>query len=82
MSDVNKIGGGSHYDNEESFLFAEVMKYAYLVHAEGKLLTCVISILISMLMMASTDAPWQVQRGGKNAFVFNTEAHPFKVSHT
>jgi len=36
MSDVNKVGGGSHYDNEESFLFAEVMKYAYLAHAEGK----------------------------------------------
>ncbi|CAG8240687.1 unnamed protein product [Penicillium salamii] len=62
MSDVNKLGGGSHYDNQESFLFAEVMKYAYLVHAD--------------------DAPWQVQKGAKNAFVFNTEAHPIKVSHT
>lgn len=38
VSNVNTAGGGSKYDNEESFLFAEVMKYAYLVHAEGKLL--------------------------------------------
>lgn len=37
VSNVNAAGGGSKYDNEESFLFAEVMKYAYLVHAEGKL---------------------------------------------
>lgn len=37
MTDVNKAGGGSHYDNQESFLFAEVMKYAYLVHAEGNI---------------------------------------------
>jgi mannosyl-oligosaccharide alpha-1,2-mannosidase len=36
MSNVNAVGGGSHYDNEESFLFAEVMKYAYLTFSEGK----------------------------------------------
>ncbi|KAJ5551744.1 Glycoside hydrolase family 47 [Penicillium sp. DV-2018c] len=62
VSDVNAAGGGSKYDNEESFLFAEVMKYAYLVHAE--------------------DAPWQIQKGSKNQFVYNTEAHPFRVAHT
>lgn len=28
------------------------------------------------------DAPWQVQKGQKNAFVFNTEAHPVRVAHT
>ncbi|KAJ5162557.1 Glycoside hydrolase family 47 [Penicillium coprophilum] len=62
VSDVNTAGGGSKYDNEESFLFAEVLKYAYLVHAE--------------------DAPWQVQKGQKNEFVFNTEAHPMRVAPT
>ncbi|KOS47904.1 hypothetical protein ACN38_g1160 [Penicillium nordicum] len=62
VSNVNTADGGSKFDNEESFLFAEVMKYAYLVHAE--------------------DAPWQVQKGQKNAYVFNTEAHPLRVSHT
>jgi hypothetical protein len=32
---VNKANGGSKYDNQESFLFAEVMKYSYLAHSEG-----------------------------------------------
>ena len=31
--DVNAPGGGEKDDNQESFLFAEVMKYAYLIHA-------------------------------------------------
>ncbi|KAJ6098379.1 hypothetical protein N7499_002753 [Penicillium canescens] len=62
VSSVNTSGGGSKYDNQESFLYAEVMKYAYLVHAE--------------------DSPWQVQKGNKNTFVFNTEAHPIRVAHT
>ncbi|KAJ5682682.1 Mannosyl-oligosaccharide alpha-1-2-mannosidase [Penicillium macrosclerotiorum] len=34
LSNVNAKGGGSKYDNQESFLFAEVMKYSYLAHAE------------------------------------------------
>lgn len=29
-----------------------------------------------------TDAPWQVQKGDQNEFVFNTEAHPFRVFRT
>ncbi|KAJ5204753.1 CAZyme family GH47 [Penicillium cinerascens] len=62
VTNVNAKGGGSKVDNQESFLFAEVMKYCYLTHAE--------------------DAPWQVQRGDKNTFVFNTEAHPMRVKHT
>ncbi|BDD57335.1 maturation of Asn-linked oligosaccharidesprotein [Monascus purpureus] len=33
ITDVNAVDGGSMDDNEESFLFAEVMKYAYLIHA-------------------------------------------------
>lgn len=60
VSDVNKANGGSKYDNQESFLFAEVMKYSYLAHSE--------------------DAAWQVQNGGKNTFVYNTEAHPISVA--
>ncbi|KFY22953.1 hypothetical protein V493_06202 [Pseudogymnoascus sp. VKM F-4281 (FW-2241)] len=34
ISDVNAEGGGEKTDFQESFLFAEVMKYAYLIHAE------------------------------------------------
>ncbi|KAI9839207.1 MAG: maturation of Asn-linked oligosaccharides protein [Sarea resinae] len=34
ISDVNVPGGGEPLDNQESFLFAEVMKYAYLIHTE------------------------------------------------
>lgn len=51
----------SYGDNQESFFFAEVMKYAYLIHAP--------------------DGPWQVnyEGSGKNEFVYNTEAHPFKA---
>lgn len=59
VSDVNKANGGSKSDNQESFLFAEVLKYSYLAHSE--------------------DAAWQVQKGDKNTFVFNTEAHPVRV---
>ncbi|KAJ5247084.1 Mannosyl-oligosaccharide alpha-1-2-mannosidase [Penicillium chermesinum] len=62
ITNVNAPNGGSKDDNQESFLFAEVLKYSYMVHAE--------------------DAEWQVQKGDKNTFVFNTEAHPFSVKHT
>lgn len=33
ITNVNAAKGGSRDDNQESFLFAEVLKYAYLVHA-------------------------------------------------
>lgn len=37
LDNVN-IAGGAGYDNEqESFLFAEVLKYSYMIHAEGEL---------------------------------------------
>lgn len=32
ISDVTVAGGGTKEDNQESFLFAEVMKYAYIIH--------------------------------------------------
>ena len=33
ISDVNAANGGSFDNVQESFLFAEVMKYSYLIHA-------------------------------------------------
>nr|POF13290.1 mannosyl-oligosaccharide alpha-1,2-mannosidase 1b [Quercus suber] len=33
ISDVNAPNGGNHTDFQDSFLFAEVLKYAYLIHA-------------------------------------------------
>lgn len=37
IGDVNSPDGGEKLDNQESFLFAEVMKYLYLIFAPGKL---------------------------------------------
>ncbi|KAJ9150998.1 alpha-1,2-Mannosidase [Coniochaeta hoffmannii] len=34
VSDVNAPGGGGYTDFQESFWFAEVLKYSYLIHAE------------------------------------------------
>lgn len=59
INDVNKADGGGFSDFQESFWFAEVLKYSYLIHAP--------------------EAEWQIGKDGKNAWVFNTEAHPFKV---
>lgn len=39
IEDVNTPGGGKKLDNQESFLFAEVMKYCYLAFAPGKRLS-------------------------------------------
>lgn len=58
--DVNAPGGGDFDNFQESFWFAEVLKYSYLIHAP--------------------EAEYQVSKDGKNLFVFNTEAHPMKVS--
>ncbi|KAL4917875.1 mannosyl-oligosaccharide alpha-1,2-mannosidase 1B [Aspergillus aurantiobrunneus] len=59
LENVNAENGGGRQDNQESFLFAEVLKYTYLAFAP--------------------EDEWQVQRGSGNTFVYNTEAHPFKV---
>lgn len=59
IENVNVEGGGGFTDFQESFWFAEVLKYSYLIHAP--------------------EAEWQVSKDGKNAWVFNTEAHPVKV---
>lgn len=60
INDVNVKGGDGFTDFQESFWFAEVLKYSYLVQAP--------------------DAEWQVGGGGRDKWVFNTEAHPVKVS--
>lgn len=31
-------------------------------------------------LIHTDEAPWQVNSGGVNEYVYNTEAHPFKVS--
>ncbi|KAF2458611.1 hypothetical protein BDY21DRAFT_340773 [Lineolata rhizophorae] len=36
IEDVNAVDGGEPSDNQESFLFAEVMKYLYLIFAEDE----------------------------------------------
>ncbi|CAG8953201.1 hypothetical protein HYFRA_00003402 [Hymenoscyphus fraxineus] len=59
LKNVNVVGGGGFEDFQDSFLFAEVLKYSYLIHAP--------------------DNVWQVEHNGVNEWVFNTEAHPFKV---
>lgn len=86
LSDVNAADGGSKYDNQESFLFAEVMKYSYLIHAEGvynqSVFECQMNLRTRKLILDITDAEWQVKTGNENTFVFNTEAHPVRVKHT
>lgn len=60
IKDVNVVGGGGFTDFQESFWFAEVLKYSYLIQSEG-------------------GEEWQVGDGGKDGWVFNTEAHPVRV---
>jgi mannosyl-oligosaccharide alpha-1,2-mannosidase len=40
INDVNVAGGGGFDDFQESFFFAEVMKYSYLIHAPVSLSKC------------------------------------------
>lgn len=37
INDVNEVGGGGFQNFQESFWFAEVLKYSYLIHAEVSL---------------------------------------------
>jgi mannosyl-oligosaccharide alpha-1,2-mannosidase len=60
IKNVDVAGGGGFTDFQESFWFAEVLKYSYLIQSE--------------------DAEWQVGDGGRDEWVFNTEAHPFRVA--
>ncbi|KAI6905401.1 hypothetical protein KC334_g6157 [Hortaea werneckii] len=64
ISDVKAPDGGDKLDMQESFVFAEVLKYVYLLHLEDN------------------DNALHVQDsryGAKNQWVYNTEAHPFRV---
>lgn len=63
IMDVNIPGGGGFYNFQDSFLFAEVLKYSYLIFAEG-----------GPLEQVQLKGEGQAQ-----AWVFNTEAHPLKV---
>lgn len=66
INDVNDVGGGGFNNFQDSFLFAEVLKYSYLIFSEG-----------------GPEAEVQVQGvGGKQSWVFNTEAHPLRVIGT
>ncbi|QIW97079.1 hypothetical protein AMS68_002597 [Peltaster fructicola] len=65
ISDVNSHDGGAKLDKQESFVFAEVMKYIYLTHLEDK---------------RATFHVQDSRTGVKNTWVFNTEAHPFRVA--
>ncbi|KAH7070525.1 glycoside hydrolase [Paraphoma chrysanthemicola] len=60
IRNVNVAGGGGFTDFQESFWFAEVLKYSYLIQ--------------------SGDAEWQAGGGGRDKWVFNTEAHPVRVA--
>ncbi|KAI5818729.1 glycoside hydrolase [Pyronema omphalodes] len=58
INDVMQANGGGQDDFQESFWFAEVLKYLYMIF-EGESAVGV--------------------RGGRNQWVFNTEAHPIRV---
>ncbi|KAK5119655.1 hypothetical protein LTR85_007484 [Meristemomyces frigidus] len=66
ISNVNAVDGGEKLDRQESFVFAEVLKYIYLIHLEDE----------------NVDYHVQDSRAGKlrNTWVFNTEAHPFMIA--
>lgn len=63
--DVNDKRGGGFDDFQESFWFAEVLKYLILVFDDGE----------------EGEGEWQVggTMGKRDAWVFNTEAHPLRV---
>jgi mannosyl-oligosaccharide alpha-1,2-mannosidase len=92
VDNVNVKGGGGFTDFQDSFLFAEVFKYSYLIQAAVSLLfSSVISSFasgrgdsyssrVSTTLMRLQDASYQVNTFGVNDFVFNTEAHPIRVA--
>lgn len=67
IKDVNLSGGGEKLDQQESFIFAEVFKYAWLVHLDDE---------------RNSLHVHDGRKGLKNSWVYNTEAHPFKVAGT
>ena len=81
INDVNAPDGGGMMDVQESFVFAEVLKYVYLSHLEVRAHGLKIQAVFAMLI-ESQEAPFHVQdsrTGVKNTWVFNTEAHPLRI---
>ena len=77
LENVNVAGGGSFNDFQDSFLFAEVMKYSYLIHAP---VSHQALKEFERCIDESQDNVFQTNHNGVNEFVFNTEAHPAKVA--
>jgi mannosyl-oligosaccharide alpha-1,2-mannosidase len=77
LENVNVAGGGGFNDFQDSFLFAEVMKYSYLIHAP---VSHQALKEFERCIDESQDNVFQTNHNGVNEFVFNTEAHPVKVA--
>lgn len=59
ITDVNTVGGGNKTDFQESFLFAEVMKYAYMIHAPVRCTHLNYSSCNSKFQIPKPTIPWQ-----------------------
>ncbi len=60
IRDVDAQGGGNFTNFQESFWFAEVLKYSYLIHAEVGLLACLLPsahLVDGKLTMCSLGRP-------------------------
>jgi len=80
INDVNAPGGGGFRNFQDSFLFAEVMKYSYLIQAPVSILAVLtIALLHRSANCKVQQRPWDVNFNGCNEWVFNTEAHPLRV---
>lgn len=82
VSDVTDPEGGKKLDQQESFVFAEVLKYLWLIHLEVSEPDFPMPPLQTNPSQ-DEEATWQVQdsrTGTPNQWVFNTEAHPFMIA--
>ncbi|KAI4751041.1 glycoside hydrolase [Aureobasidium sp. EXF-12344] len=79
--DVDSPEEGGKSDVQESFVFAEVMKHAFLIQLEEKSYKPRVTSHNGLLTNFQ-DTPFRVQdarKGSKNTWVFNTDAHPFRI---
>ena len=84
IRDVNSAKGGSFTDFQESFWFAEVLQYSYLIHAPvcsapPLLLLVKATTAMDERLTVQQESPWQVKADHTNQFVYNTEAHPVRI---
>lgn len=82
ITDVNDPEGGSKLDQQESFVFAELLKYLWLLHVDVSTARGIKVPAIDTDCRKDPHMPVQVEdsRAGKpNSWVFNTEAHPILV---